>query len=272
MSFFSMPDYAAPWVQAGGSVLGTVLANRAQATEGHLNREMQSHEAHTQRAFLSSQYQRMVADMRAAGLNPALAFGQGPSGGVSAMPSGSSAQYGSPDFSNFASGVTSAKQLAEIQKENLELDKALKAAETQRQQSEASLNATKEGEVAANIANLNESVITQKALQGVHGAHTRSTLEKLYPEIGLIDAQTALARSGAGLASAQALHEKQKQIRTEQEVYEKGLSHKVGRYTGVFDKLFESALRGVGVGVGTKLGFQYLKGILTPKTIGFGLR
>lgn len=68
-------------VSAGASALGGFMANSAAKSESKLNRKFQER-------MSSTSYQRAVADLRAAGLNPMLAYSQG---GASS-PSGSQAQ------------------------------------------------------------------------------------------------------------------------------------------------------------------------------------
>lgn len=77
---------------------GQSAANAANAREAALNREFQAKEAQTTRDYQermsSSAYQRSMADMRKAGLNPALAFMKGgASTPAGATPSGAQARH-----------------------------------------------------------------------------------------------------------------------------------------------------------------------------------
>lgn len=94
-------------LNAAAPILGGLLGMKGQQDTNHANaqqvaamNEFNAREAEKNRAFQErmsgSQYQRAVADMRAAGLNPALAYQQGGAG----TPSGASASGGATRLEN----------------------------------------------------------------------------------------------------------------------------------------------------------------------------
>lgn len=125
--------------QIGGALLGMqgqTDANQANARQAQLNRDFQER-------MSSTAYQRAVADMRAAGLNPALAYQQG---GASS-PTGSTPAPMQNTLGQAANGVTNAVQvygmmqnaaktqaetkLTEAQANQLALESAARLAELQ---------------------------------------------------------------------------------------------------------------------------------------------
>lgn len=73
----------APVLAGGAALVGGAISSSSNAREARRNREFQERMSNTQ-------YQRAVADMRAAGLNPALAYMQGGAG----TPAGSTMEVG----------------------------------------------------------------------------------------------------------------------------------------------------------------------------------
>lgn len=110
-----------PWpliAAAGGSLVGGLLANRGRAAEARGNRAFQRTEARTQMAFQermrNTEWQSAVADMEAAGINPALAYQQG---GASS-PSGAAGSGSKAEQSDVISpAVSSALQYKRLKAE-----------------------------------------------------------------------------------------------------------------------------------------------------------
>lgn len=118
------PDWLMPAISVGGSLVGGERANQARSAEAGKDRAFQERMRNTQ-------WQSAVADMELAGINPALAYSQGPN----ASPGGSMAQQ----MDALSPAISSGMQMKRMQ-EDLKLIKA------------QSRKATEEGKTAGHIA------------------------------------------------------------------------------------------------------------------------
>jgi len=116
-------------IGAGAALLGGVLGNQGAAAANRANRR----EAQKNRAFQermrNTQWQAAVADMEAAGINPALAYAQG----AAASPGGSLA---APAQDELGAGVSSALQVAQVRKQMALLDSQIKKTKAEAGQAE----------------------------------------------------------------------------------------------------------------------------------------
>lgn len=190
-------------IPAAAGLIGGLFQNSAQ--QASANKQMDF-----QKEMDSTRYQRGMADMKAAGLNPILAYSQGGAG----SPSGAQANVtnvGAAAVEGLQKGVSSAGQanLMREQLENLSADTRLKLAQGSSAVEQAKL------------ANANSAVVlgtmpavVQKAIwdSGISGANysvlgpkvDRADIEKDYlgTEVGKILATGAIAGSDMNAATS----------------------------------------------------------------------
>nr|DAE25651.1 MAG TPA: minor capsid protein [Microviridae sp. ctMIi2] len=120
-------------IAGGSSLLGGILGNSSNAKQAEKNRNFENEQAERQMAFqermATTEYQRAVADMRAAGINPILAAKLG----GNSSPSGASGSGSSAHMENVLAEAGGIPLQMQKMKADLELTREMKNTEVSKQ-------------------------------------------------------------------------------------------------------------------------------------------
>lgn len=181
-----------------GSFIGGERRNSAQEAAAQRQMDFQAQQTQAQMDFQermsNTAYQRTVADMRAAGINPMLAYQQGgastPAGGAAV---GAQAQLEDTISPAVRSAMQGAEMVASLNES---------AARTSREKTQAELNVAATAYNAAKTAEATENTALVKAMT----AHEADKQAVTRQQPAQVNASTAQANAAAALARQQRYH------------------------------------------------------------------
>lgn len=190
-------------IGALGNIAGGLIGSSGASSVNNATMNFNAQEAQKNRDFqermANTAYQRAMGDMRAAGLNPILAYSQG----GAASPGGNAAHVSGLEngMEAMGRGVSSAAQLATRNAELQQIQQNTKTGASQEQLNTANAELHK-----ANVAKANQETITSAATAANTAASTAYTIEQMQNPAAaraLMAAQADAAHSAAGLSRAQ---------------------------------------------------------------------